>query len=638
MGALVLALASLLVVASGIVAVRCFTRTARTASRSVGAEPAGLRFVFTWPRGTTRTYAMRWQGQSRARLADPHGAGAGAGLDLEGRVDLEADLVLRSYGPRGDGYLLGARLEAVTRREMILLGQPVIPTDEAARSLFAGREAWLDVDAGGVVRQVYFAKDAPPAFRHVLKSIAALSQTVIHAQGGADGGRAWSTVETTPVGRGAADYVLEEPNPPRIQRVRRAYDEVFGVPRAPLGSADQDEIGDAIIVLDPSGALRSLEEHETLRVHGDKPGTADALVSITRFTLSLQATGSAALDGEPDLASLDVVRPGDLGGRTPAGLLEARIGGMTAERLERDLRSFALAGSVADDDWLLRASGLLQREPARCLDLVALFEDPAMNARGRAQIMDLLAGTGTPEAQHAMREALDSPAARSDPRALRALVQRFSFVSRPTPDSLAYLEQTLHDAGRGPARWAAAHALGAAAGNAVRAGDRGAAARYGGAMLDALTKARSAEEKRGWLGALGNLGWSDAVPKVVELSHDRDASVRAASARALRAVQTPEAHDALLDLTSDPAAEVEAQAFAVLSARLSLDPGDLAAVSRRVVDGSTSPRADGSLVSLLAAHPEGGPPMQQMLQVLLARNESDKPFAAEIRHLLAAQR
>lgn len=235
-----------------------------------------------------------------------------------------------------------------------------------------------------------------------------------------------------------------------------------------------------------------------------------------------------------------------------------------------------------------------------------------------------------------MRAALDSPELERDPRLHQALVQRFSFVARPTSESIAFLERATHDAKSASERAASAYALGGAAGNAMRAGDETAGARYGTPMVDSLTKARSGDEKRAWLGALGNLGWSGAVPRVVAMSHDADASVRAASAWALRKTDTQEVRAALRDLARDAVPEVAERAFEAMGAQPTLGSDDLASIASLVADGSTPPRADSALLSLLTAHPEGGEPVQTMLRTLLARNDADKPMAAQIRHALAA--
>jgi len=593
-------------------------------------DDRSLHFAFEWPRGATFTYGLTWQGQSRARLAGTGTGPANPAMDLEGSVMLAGDLVLRSHGPRAGGYLLGVRLDNVTRHDVELLGRPALPTDDSVRSSFDGREALVDVDREGAVKHVYFAKNAPPLFRYLMKSIAELSQVVIR-----NDVEGWSTTETTPVGRGGAEYTVEEADLPRLQRSRGFYDEVFGVRRS-LHAEDENEIGNALIVLDPRGYLRSLEERETLVVHGDRAGKPDALVSHTIFELVLREMGSARDDDEPDLASLDSTQPDDVGAPVQDKILDQRIAGLSAEQLDRDLRSFALVGSVPDKDWLLRASGLLRRQPARCLDLVALFENSAMNSRGRAQIMDLLAGTGTPEAQEAMRLALASPVARDDAALFQSLVQRFSLVSRPTHDSLSFLATALQETSTGKARSAVALALGGATGNALLAGDSSAAERYGALILDKLARAHTAEDRRAWLGALGNLGWSGASTRVSELASDPDASVRAASAWALRKIESSDARDALVDLAGDASPEVEERALAALEANPAVGADDVRELARRVTERRTSPRADASLVSLLSKHPEAGEPAAAMLRVLLTRNESDKPLAAEIRHLLAA--
>ena len=91
-----------------------------------------------------------------------------------------------------------------------------------------------------------------------------------------------------------------------------------------------------------------------------------------------------------------------------------------------------------------------------------MFQKPGMSSNGRAFICDLLSSAGTPEAQAALRDALGSDAALSDPERYPAMLQRFSFVMKPTPETTTFLE-TQMAAGKGVDRLAAAHSLGAAA-------------------------------------------------------------------------------------------------------------------------------------------------------------------------------
>ncbi len=621
------------VVLLAVVGVVGFLRARRTAPTRA-AEAQTLTFAFDWPRGNVYRYALSWKMGTRARVLGL-GVGDGAkGGDLDGRIDLAGDLVLRSYGKQGDAFLLAARLEQLTRHDLSILGKAALATDESVRSTFEGRDAFLEIDAAGVVRSVSFAKDAPPLFRQLMQSIVQIAQPIVKANGVAG----WSVVETTPVGVGNAEYEVLASDPPHVVRVRHPYTAIFALPRRTPGS--DEEIHDtSTIRLDRAGHVVALDEREDVTVRtSDGSGKSDFASSMT-FAMDLRGITAWDATDAPEIATLDVEHPGDLSSSeaTRAQILDQRIAGMTREELERDLFAKALVGSVADKDWLLRASGLLKKHPELCMEMVALFEDRRMNDRGRAQILDLLAGTGTPKAQEAMRAALESHEAHASSAVFSAFVQRFSLVARPTTESVTFVAHAMQDAKDATTKSAATYALGAVAGNAMRAGDRGAGEKYGAVLLAALATSSTSEAKKTQIGALGNLGLDTAVPGIVDFARDPDAGVRGAVAWALRKTDTPEAHEALFALAGDSSSEVEARAFDAL-AKETLGATDFDALSKMVVAGETQPKADGSLLTLLSSHPEGGEPVAAMLRALLARNDADKPLQAQIRHVLAAMK
>jgi hypothetical protein len=593
------------------------------------APAPSIRFAFAWPHGNAYRYDVAWTSATRARLL---GAGSGANApDIEGRVDLAAQLVLRSYGMRDGAYVLAARVENVTRHDLVLVGAPVLATDDAVRATFDQREAIVEVDPTGIVRSVAFAHDAPPLFRNLMRAIVELAQPIVAASAASR----WTHAERTPVGRGDVEYVVVASDPPSLVRTRKPYSSVATLSGRELG-ADETMRDAATIRLDPSGHLVALDEDESVSVRA-KDGRGDDFTSSTRVAIALREVSRFDAGDPPSTASLSVAQPGEIARSASSDekLLDQRIAGMTYEELERDLLAKALVGSVADRDWLLRASGLLKKHPERCMDLVALFEDRRMNDRGRAQLLDLLAGTGTPAAQDAMRAALESREATRSPATYAALLQRVSVVARPTDETLAFVAHAREDARDARAKTAATYALGAAAGNAMRAGDRAAGERYGAVLVAALDASTTGDAKRTNLAALGNLGLDAAVPVVARFARDPDAGVRGAAAWALRKTDSPDARSTLLALARDESADVEARAFEAMG-KQPLARDDLAALSRIVVAGETQPSTDSALLTLLAEHSDGGEPVDAMLRTLLARNDADKRMQAQIRHALAA--
>ncbi|HEY2513013.1 MAG TPA: HEAT repeat domain-containing protein [Polyangiaceae bacterium] len=596
-------------------------------------QPA-LTFVVNLPRGTEYVYDVAWRMTTDLHVPELAGGKAGA---VHADVDLEGALTLRSYGKSGGAYLVGARLERLTRHRLEILGGSALPDDDAVRTAFEGREALLEIDPAGTVQALHFAKDAPPVWKEVMRTL--FTDASMHVL--ANGQSSWTADELSSTGRGAARYEVTDASPPALLRTRTSYDSVAALPGRTFALGEPRVTARAVIELDPAGHVRNLDSHENVRVpDAGHPGEAE-YASETSLALRLSDVRPFTPSEAIDLASLETRVPGEVVASADAErqMLEQRTAGLTPERMRSDLTLFALTGSLpGGSGWVMRASGVLKLHPEACMDLAALFEEDSMNGRSRAQILDLLAGTGTAKAQDAMRVALESAAARKDGSgAYGALLQRFSAVARPGRDTIDFLATSYAAAPRGGERWAAAYALGAVAGNTRAGGDLAAARAASDPLRRDLANAETGPARKNLCAALGNAGDPADAPTFAALATDADAGVRAAAAWALRKIDTPEARQASLTFATDADDAVARSAFDALRYQ-TLEDDDLTSLARQVTQGKTPAGADGSLVTLLAAHTDGGGPVHDMLTALLAREDSDNTMEAEIRHLLARVR
>src|SRR5215472_8898650 len=102
-------------------------------------SPEPLSFSYRWPAGTRYTYLLHWGGRQHGTL--PMGTSAGSSnLSLNGAIDLQAQLVLRSLEERPDGFVIGASIAEVSRHQLDVLNQALLPDAEAVRSTFDGQE------------------------------------------------------------------------------------------------------------------------------------------------------------------------------------------------------------------------------------------------------------------------------------------------------------------------------------------------------------------------------------------------------------------------------------------------------------------------------------------------------------------
>jgi HEAT repeat protein len=285
---------------------------------------------------------------------------------------------------------------------------------------------------------------------------------------------------------------------------------------------------------------------------------------------------------------------------------------------------------------LSEATALLRLHPEYAADLEHLFEAKGTNLVGRALVLDLLASAGTPEAQAAMRAALASPSARVDGK-FATLLQRFSFVQRPTSESTGFVENLYEHGGSRDERFAAAHSLGSLAGHLAKSDkdeDRAAARRETSRLARDLDAAKAPKDKKALLGALGNAGSHDFLATVARYKGDPDVDVRVTAALALRKDPSPESRATLLSMMQDKDGEVAGASLEALGYQ-TVSRDSVRAIAAAVTGHKTTPEADTKMVTFFADHLDA-PETRGALETMLARvPEGDYREAQRIRSVIA---
>lgn len=621
-----LLLSALVLVASALLFAVWPASSPATDTVTAASTPRGFAFTYGWPAGTRQVYSLRWTSEERARLP-------GAGQALEGRLALEAELVLRSFGREGDGWLLGASLQALRQHDVVLLGQAALPDAATAAATLTGHEARVLMGPDGRVRGLGFGADSPPLFRHLLQALLTEAQVVVPVGATAPG---WEDAAATMLGTAPVRYGVT--GPLALTRTRGAHTALHVLPGQPLATARQQPGSKSTATLDARGWLERLTAEESLTV-ADAKGEP-VLSSLLTLALELARVERFDVAAEAPLPeAAELLRPGELnpGPDAAAQALAQRVDGLTAGELLETLRGPGNTGRAPDHNrWFWRATGLLQLQPELAKELAAIFAAPETTGRGRALVMDLLASAGTPQAQAVMREALDSRVAREDGQ-FPMLLQRFTLVETPEPESATWLARE-HEAatrrGEAHVRRASAMSLGAAAGGLWQGGHEREAREHADALRRTLESTQAAEDRAVLVRALGNAALPEQAPLLRELSRDAQAPVREAVATALRRQEGPEATAVLLGLAQDPVVEVQRGALAALVDR-PLAAEELGALVQAVLEGRTARDSDGMLVSVLTTRMEDHPRVLEALRWLLARSE-DGDLQARIRSLLAS--
>jgi len=414
------------------------------------AEDGAFRFRF--PAGDVYTYDFRLE--TEQLLAAPRKGGKPIG----GSLTLAGELRLRSYGQHEGNYRLGVSLPRLDEHALSFQGRDVLGDAEAERT-FGEREAFIEVTDRGKIAAMWFAKDAPPTFRSVMESV--IPSIVVRAPETND--LMWSAEEQTPLGKARTFYVATEDAPLTARRNRADYLGLKAFAMAPA-PGDPDLQSDGSVTLAKEGHVKSVRGHEKLSVREegkeDPRFSATISVELEKKHVTKFKPGALALHA----SRFERVRPGTVmtSEQVRKKMWQEMVGSMTLTDVERGISTYAVKGISPQDGWLTRAVLLLKMNPVYATRLADMFQKPGMSSNGRAFICDLLSSAGTPEAQAALRDALGSDAALSDPERYPAMLQRFSFVMKPTPETTTFLE-TQMAAGKGVDRLAAAHSLGAAA-------------------------------------------------------------------------------------------------------------------------------------------------------------------------------
>ena len=601
---------------------RAAVETTDPSSAAQGSRP-------TWPKGREARYELVWEGDTQVDVTP--GAGASP---VEGSYRLAGELVVRGLGDTEGGTLVALSFASLETHSLRAMGAELLPDDTAARALLVGREAWLVVDASGTVKATWLTASDPGPFKDVVRAIAAHLSLSVPASAEED----WTASELTELGRAETHYRRSGARGETLARTHVRYDQLFAVPADGCGGCVPEIVSRGEVELGEDGAVLRIDEGE--RVLLGKAAGAPMVRARSVFQLVRRDVVDVSIAAHIvfDPATLERRTLAERSDDKPSAqvMLARRIGGLTERDLVAGIDLYAESGKLPEiPGFLTKASGLLLADPTLCGALAARFARPESTTRARALSLDLLASAGSKEAQAAMREALQSPAARKEAAAYPLLFQRLSLLARPDAETGRFVANAYAHAAQGDrtVRDATAYALGAVAGRLVRAGSEGEARALAAGLRNDLARADDPRDRAALIGALGGAHLPEVVATLASFAHDDAPAIRDATARALGDARTPEARAALLPLATDPDADVQLTAWKSLQGQ-DLRAEDIHALREAVTGGKTSVSNDARLVGLLAEHGDRPEDVRAMLGYMLTRT-TDLRLAGRIRFVLA---
>jgi hypothetical protein len=570
-----------------------------------------------------RVYRFRLEHDSKVEVLGSLASAGTPPVKVETRVRLRGRFALWPMGHEDGRRLMQIGFFDLEEHDFVINGEPVFPTSDIVAEHLESPRAILVLEAGGRPVEIRTAADGAPPFERIAQLVFGELQYVLFEES------EWQGEELSALGEASVRYRVkaEENGVKTVDKDRTQYRSL----RPLEGRTD----------LDPATvsakAQLEVQGEDLVRFHGVEE------VAVTRKGEEVLAWSMEIEAEREDAPPPAMVAAAKLGKRRAFGAVEVsdrgeaqhlaqRIGDMTRERMLADLNRFGAGGHMPDHNaWTWKVTGLLRRDPALLKELVAQFHLPAMGAPGRALIVDLLVGTGTPEAQAALRDIL-SAKDRLDAKEWRRHVQGLGLVSDPTPETLSFL-MTTYGESQGMDRWVSALAAGGIIHQRLTKSDDRAAAEAADRIMADFEQAEEEESRVRLLGALGNAGVPSHVPRIIALGRDPSVSVRAKSAYALRKHDVPEARQALVELSGDASFAVAQQAINTIG-RLTIGEAEIAGLHGRMMSGAIPPETFPGLVSALSPHVHH-PLVREIFQAIIAHPRTFNELRARCRTLLA---
>lgn len=487
--------------------------------------------------GEQCSFELAWESRSTTRLGGGAAGRAAADLavdvDFRGTVDIGAD-------DGGEGTVLTLRFSPSADSKLSVGGKAVLAGTALGDAAKVAR-AELKLDTNGALRNLRVSDDDS----RVIELVARLVHTRLAPVWNGGRATAWSRDEGNEVGRGEVRYRVGTDG--SLARDWSSYRDLSIRTLVPDASSEVREATTAW-QWGKAAAVEAVEDREDTVVRN---GAREEIARVLAHAkLSLVACSARATANAPQAHArwvrVDVTQPLVAGSASSESALDRRIAGLTLDAMIEGLEHLALVPHDPEKaEFLVRAAGLLIEHPEYSDALVPIATGPGLGLEGRMVVLDVLASVGHDSAQAALRDALDHRALRADALGYNTLVQRLSFVSAPTDESLAWLER---EWGQRGAAIGTAAALGAVAGRYVASGRERVARPAVEALTRSVETTRDVNRRADLLLALGNVRSPVVAPVLLRESKSKVAEARAAAAFALRGVDLPQVRDALVEL------------------------------------------------------------------------------------------
>ncbi len=498
--------------------------------------------------------------------------------------------------------------------------------------VFTDKYAIIRMDEKGTIKTLAFRKNEDALFKGFIKLM--VSDLQFSLPGGFAGN--WDKEENDRYGQYAATYSRKGWRflSNDIEKKKERYLKLTAIP-GDITAMKQTVTGALTARLSGRGHLETLTGSVAAVVDGangqrvlDVSSTVDLrLTGITKFNEILPTADAGSLDDSP-LTQIDV------DDRAVRKIWEQRAASLTIPEMAGLIRQYALSGEMGDGGKLAwRMVAYLKLHPERCEDLVPMFADEGMNAKGRLFIYGLLVGTGNMEAQKVMRDLLGTETAKKEGM-YSIYMQQFSQLERPDVETAMFVEGLYAKAKKkGPYRSSTILTLGALAGKLSSTGNEALAAKFNKMLTEELQLAKKPREKEQLLDGLGNVGSESNIALIKSFASDDNQRVRASVPMALRLTQTTESEKLVLSLVRDDDSLVQKQALTTLS-HYALTHDHLTDLRDQLKAGKVTESSYFELLNLVSRYPQEQAVTQEMLLEMKKRVSNNPHLEARINQML----
>ncbi len=470
----------------------------------------------------------------------------------------DGDLTVAEYGTIDGKTVQGFSFDRIRQNSFAMNGHDFFNDPDQFIEAYKKKEVFVELNQHKEIQAFYYPDETPQVYKQFMTTIAQEIQVSLHK-----GKNEWTGVETNQHGSGVVDYQVtgKTNDTVHLLKTRKRY--------VNPGLIDPDDVQDIKlnnkITLDGEGHPDQIDKLEMTKISSKQ--SADTILDVKK-TLKMKRIDTGTF--QPGLINAEVlhrmekIRPGDAipDKGIDKKLLVKRAGYLSYHEIENWISQFKPneKNNRANNSMFYRTTGFVKLQPKSAEMLARYCNEKATSSQQRILVMNILAGTGTPAAQKAMRAILSDKTIRRDTRQSGVMIQNFSFMDeKPEPETIAFLKNlmTTH---KGYISYSAAHAFGSGIHKLYKNDDKETAIKLNEELLRMMNEATKVKDKKEYIAALGNAGLTENNTQLFTLFSSPHSEIRSETAMAIRKTETPEARKKLLNLFPDSERSVQRSA------------------------------------------------------------------------------